>query len=185
MDETLYETPLTDLKVTIDEVLTIIPSFPTPQEPLFLSNIDQTVAFPVETAYFYRAKPCMDPMSLVGRLRDALSELLVTYYPLAGRVKFNVDEDRMEIDCNAKGVFLASATSEHSLGDLGEISFVNPGYKSFVLTPTNEVDPPIVTLQVYLLYLLSILFCRHVDKICIIFIFNNVVVTTPFFILKI
>jgi hypothetical protein len=144
-----------DLKVTVDEVVTVVPSAPTPHDPLFLSNIDQTVAFPVETVFFYEAKPGLDPRCLVGRIRDALGDLLVPYYPLAGRVRFNADEGRLEIDCNAKGAFVVSATSALSMEELGEISFVNPGYKSFVLTPADEPDPPIVTIQVPSLLLLQ------------------------------
>lgn len=148
MAKSYDQAPLNDLKVNVDTVINVVPAQSTPSEALFLSNIDQTVAFPVETVHFYTPKPCMDPKNLVEKIRVALSELLVSYYPLAGRMRFNPEKGRLEIDCNAAGVLLAAASSELIMEDLGEIGFVNPGFRSLILHQLDVVDPPIASMQV-------------------------------------
>ncbi|KAI5069431.1 hypothetical protein GOP47_0015732 [Adiantum capillus-veneris] len=138
-----------DIKVTIDHIYSVVPAGPTPNEAFSLSNIDLTVMFPVETIYFYNAKHGkVYDRAHVDKIRGALSKLLVYYYPLAGRFKFNKDKDRMEVDCNAKGVLFVAASSMLSIKDLGEIGFVNPTFRALVLNPLALESPPIATIQV-------------------------------------
>ncbi|MCO5572863.1 hypothetical protein L7F22_026622 [Adiantum nelumboides] len=138
-----------DIKVSIDHIYNVVPAGPTPNEGLALSNIDLTVMFPVETVYFYNDNPgkAYDG-ALVEKIRGALSKLLVYYYPLTGRFKFNQDKDRMEVDCNGEGVLFVAASSKLAITDLGEIGFVNPTFRALVLNPLGLESPPIATFQV-------------------------------------
>ncbi|CAN1171657.1 Spermidine hydroxycinnamoyl transferase [Linum perenne] len=61
-------------------------------------------------------------MSLTtSRLIDSLSQTLVHFYPLAGRLGPIGEGDRFELDCNAKGAMFIEAVAETtSLDELGE-----------------------------------------------------------------
>ncbi|GFP96627.1 omega-hydroxypalmitate o-feruloyl transferase [Phtheirospermum japonicum] len=115
------------------------PSNPIPIETIFLSNIDQTVTFPVETVFFYEAPPNMAYPStsvIAGRLRKAVEEvLLIPYYFLAGRLNFNDETKRLELVCNNAGALFVSAKARFSLKDLGNLAQPNPTFHRFVHRP--------------------------------------------------
>ena len=50
-------------------------------------------------------------------MRNSLSEALVHYYPLAGRLHW-IEGGRLELDCNAMGAQLLEAYSEAKLDEL-------------------------------------------------------------------
>lgn len=130
------------------------PSNPAPKDTLYLSNIDQTVAFYVETVFFYevpevlRAAAC----DIIRRVRRAVSEvLLVSYYFMAGRLRFNLLSSRLELVCNNKGVLFAGATASLRLKELGNLSFPNPSFQHLILPAEKSrdlFDSPILSIQV-------------------------------------
>ncbi|GLJ15160.1 hypothetical protein SUGI_0247940 [Cryptomeria japonica] len=87
-------------KVTRQEAVLVAPSLPTPNDHLYLSNLDDQAGarFHIPVALFYKhsfLKEDQDPAKVI---KKALAEVLVDYYPLAGRL-------RKEFDANASLIF--------------------------------------------------------------------------------
>ncbi|CAN1171655.1 Spermidine hydroxycinnamoyl transferase [Linum perenne] len=76
----------------------------------------------IDTLYFYRRpEECMSLTT--SRLIDSLSQTLVQFYPLAGRLEPVGEGGRFELDCNAMGAMFIEAVAETtSLEKLGESS---------------------------------------------------------------
>ncbi|KAI0507808.1 hypothetical protein KFK09_013936 [Dendrobium nobile] len=146
---------LSEENVRKEEPVTLVsPRNPTPTEILYLSNIDQTVAFNVETVFFYEVPEDAqaDASSIIELVKEAVSDvLLIPYYFMAGRLRFNFDEGRLELVCNNKGVLFVGARSSLELKELGNLSFPNPSFQHLIL-PTEGfhdlADTPIFSIQV-------------------------------------
>ncbi|CAK9170680.1 unnamed protein product [Ilex paraguariensis] len=118
------------------------PAEPTWNGVLSLSEWDQIgIITHVPTIYFYR--PSQDWYTSGGTmikvLRDSLSQTLVHFYPLAGRLHW-IDGGRLELACNAMGVQLIEAVSEAKLDDLGDFS---PSPEFDYLIPSIDYTTPI------------------------------------------
>eukprot|EP01018_Ginkgo_biloba_P018311 Gb_35737 [translate_table: standard] len=138
----------TDIKVE-KPIIKLLPSKPTPAGTLFLSNIDLTVLFPVETIYFFQ--PTTNTDDVVDRLRDSLSDVLVPYHFMAGRLQFNAQDGRLELNCNRMGGLFAGASSDLTLAELGDVSAPNPSFRNLIvkLDEMKELcDTPLLTMQV-------------------------------------
>lgn len=70
----------------------------------------------------------------INRLKEYLARVLVSFYPLAGRLVRD-ESNRVEIDCNGEGVLFVVAESSTSLEEFGELI---PSKKLFQLVP--QVD---------------------------------------------
>ncbi|KAJ0980683.1 hypothetical protein J5N97_008938 [Dioscorea zingiberensis] len=144
--------PLRDQDIIKQEPVTLFsPTNPTPTQTVYLSNIDQTVAFPVETVFFFQAlKSSTD--DIIEKVKRAVSEsFLIPYYFMAGRLSFNEHTKRLELVCNNKGVFFVGATSKLSLMDLGDVSLPHPSFHHLILRPHAPIslsDTPLFTIQV-------------------------------------
>ncbi|ONK77370.1 uncharacterized protein A4U43_C02F5820 [Asparagus officinalis] len=146
---------LTSQDVVKEVPVTLVsPVHPTPTEVVFLSNIDQTVAFPVETIFFYEA-PHGDATitsDITERVRRSVSDvLLIHYYFMAGRLNLNVKTKRLELVCNNAGVLYVGAKSNLSLKELGNLSLPNPSFQHLILRTDSFkslADTPIFTIQV-------------------------------------
>ena len=98
-----------------------------PRERLWNSNLDLVVPrFHTPSVYFYRR-----PEAAAGaegsffdaeRMRRALADALVPFYPMAGRLAR--DEDgRVEIDCNGEGVLFVEADApDAAVDDYGDFA---------------------------------------------------------------
>ena len=99
------------------------PARETPRQRLWNSNLDLVVPrFHTPSVYFYRRDgPVPDAEGFFDgeRMRRALAEALVPFYPMAGRLAR--DEDgRVEIDCNGEGVLFVEADApDVSVDDYG------------------------------------------------------------------
>nr|KYP36402.1 Anthranilate N-benzoyltransferase protein 1 [Cajanus cajan] len=123
--------------ITIVASYNVTPNQPTPKEPLWLSDSDLVAPLShVPTIYIYKAK---HNNTIIERLRDSLSKILVFYYPVAGRLMLT-ESGRMEVDCNAKGVTLLEAETTNTLGDYGDFS---PSQSTKKLVPTVDYTQPI------------------------------------------
>ncbi|PON84326.1 Transferase [Trema orientale] len=76
----------------------------------------------VPTISFYRATPqkwlTQNNTTLSNILRQSLSRALVTFFPLAGRLRWSsIDTNHLELDCNAKGAEFIEAESKSRLDD--------------------------------------------------------------------
>jgi omega-hydroxypalmitate O-feruloyl transferase len=104
-----------DLLVRKGQLLTpISPKNPNPVETIYISNIDQQLAFPVETLYFFKENKDVNnnTLDIADIVKKALSEkLLVQYYLLAGRINFNLLQQRLELVCNNVGILFVGASS--------------------------------------------------------------------------
>ncbi|KAF9614745.1 hypothetical protein IFM89_020578 [Coptis chinensis] len=110
---------LTDTDIEKGEQLTLVsPKNPTPVERIFLSNIDQTLPFPVATVSFFETPPAKktSTLDIAERVKKSVSEvLLIPYYFMAGRLNFDIKTTRLELVCNNAGVFFSPSiyTSFH------------------------------------------------------------------------
>lgn len=97
------------------------PAEETPRRSLWNSNVDLVVPrMHTPSVYFYRpsgAANFFDPQVM----KEALSKVLVPFYPMAGRLRR--DEDgRIEIDCNAEGVLFVEADTGSVIDDFGDFA---------------------------------------------------------------
>lgn len=104
------------------------PARETPRQRVWNSNLDLVVPrFHTPSVYFYRrpeAGPDAAPEVFFDaeRMRQALAEALVPFYPMAGRLAR--DEDgRVEIDCNGEGVLFVEADApDATIADYGDFA---------------------------------------------------------------
>ncbi|KAL4386118.1 hypothetical protein GQ457_09G013230 [Hibiscus cannabinus] len=122
------------MEVTIKGSTIVRPAQNTPKRSLWNSNLDILTRYHVPTVYYYKPNGCCDFFD-TGRLKESLSQILVPFYPIAGRLGYD-ENGRLEISCNAQGVlFVEAETSsvmDHLIGDFSDSSQV------FRLVP--EVD---------------------------------------------
>lgn len=151
---------------------------PTPTETIFLSNIDQTVSFPVETVFFYEYEGTATA-GVAETVKSAVENvLLVPCYFMAGRLNFNEESKRLELLCNNAGVLFVTAKSRLSLEDLGDLSHPNPTFHRFVHRPglyNTLPETAIFTLQAThssLLFSPSHLIRQLIDMIMLSNIYN-------------
>lgn len=149
--------PLSSLPVKLGEIKTILPSKPTDLSPLYLSQIDQCVAYIVDTVYFFpvheQCKYATAPASresVTPKLRQALSDILVPYHFMAGRLCLG-KQGSLEIDCNREGASFAEAWCDLTMAELGDVTYPNPGFRSLVLQAPDSArmtDTPLLMMQV-------------------------------------
>ena len=106
------------------------PAGETPRQRLWNSNLDLVVPrFHTPSVYFYQREGAAAGKEGDGgryfdaeRMRRALAEALVPFYPMAGRLAR--DEDgRVEIDCNAEGVLFVEADApDAAVDDFGDFA---------------------------------------------------------------
>ncbi|PPR87146.1 hypothetical protein GOBAR_AA33544 [Gossypium barbadense] len=114
------------------------------------------------TIYYYKPNGSSDFFD-TGRLKEALSKILVPFYPIAGRLGYD-ENGRLEIICNAEGVLFVEAETtsvmehligfQHTLGDgTAALHFISswvntsrglsPTIAPFIdRTPIRARDPP-------------------------------------------
>ncbi|RWW35686.1 hypothetical protein BHE74_00059352 [Ensete ventricosum] len=92
----------------------VAPAAPTPPDTLPLSFMDKTPGSVglVDSIHVFRHG--RQPAKIV---REALSEALVFYYPVAGRFATS-DQDELEVACTADGVYFIDASASCSLEDV-------------------------------------------------------------------
>ncbi|MED6153103.1 hypothetical protein PIB30_098352 [Stylosanthes scabra] len=127
---------------------TVTPKEETPKGFLWLSDNDQLWRWS-HTPLLYIYKPNhnnVDVHVLVETMRGSLGQILVHYYPLAGRLSWTKG-CRLELDCNAKGAVLLEAESTKSAVELGDFSPNNESVKELI--PTVDYSRPIEELPLF------------------------------------
>ncbi|WOH01139.1 hypothetical protein DCAR_0520520 [Daucus carota subsp. sativus] len=107
------------IKITVRNSSLVYPSKPTPLKKLWNSNLDLVVGkihFP--TVYFYKPNGACNFFDS-EILRQSLSNVLVSFFPMAGRLSKN-EKGRVEIDCNAQGALFVEAEADSSVDDFGD-----------------------------------------------------------------
>ncbi|PWA39281.1 Chloramphenicol acetyltransferase-like domain-containing protein [Artemisia annua] len=124
------------MKLTLKESSLIKPSKPTPSHHLWNSNLDLVVGrIHILTVYFYRPNGSSNFFD-THVLKHALGEVLVSFFPMAGRLGKDGD-GRVEIVCNGEGVLFVEAESDCCIDDFGEIT---PSLELRKLAPTVDYD---------------------------------------------
>ncbi|OWM86163.1 hypothetical protein CDL15_Pgr010987 [Punica granatum] len=137
-----------DLKVTVHDTSVVLPAQPTPRRSMFLSNIDQVLNFDVQTIHFFGPHPDHPPDAVVRKLRDALSQILVHYDFLAGRLVVDpAGSGRLVFDCNSAGIGFVVASSEYNLDDVGDLVYPNPAFEQLVTKVICPDDKPLGIFQ--------------------------------------
>lgn len=90
----------------------------------FLSNLDQNIAVIVRTIYCFKSEERGNE-DAVQVIKDALSKVLVHYYPLAGRLTIS-PEMKLIVDCTGEGAVFVEAEADCKLEDLGDITRPDP-----------------------------------------------------------
>ncbi|KAK9741375.1 hypothetical protein RND81_03G101100 [Saponaria officinalis] len=116
------------MSIQIIQSTMVRPSEKTPKKSLWLSKIDMILRTPYShtgAVLIYKLennKNNTHPSSSIyfdaNILIEALSQTLVPFYPMAGRLKINGDQ--YEIDCNGEGALFVEAESNHVLEDFGD-----------------------------------------------------------------
>ncbi|RZC71190.1 hypothetical protein C5167_034648 [Papaver somniferum] len=109
------------MKISIKESTMVRPAEETPQRSLWNANVDLVVPrMHTPSVYFYRPNGSSNFFDC-SVLKEALSKVLVPFYPMGGRLKR--DEDgRIEIDCNGAGVLLVEAETTSVIDDFGDFA---------------------------------------------------------------
>ncbi|KAE9600796.1 hypothetical protein Lal_00011280 [Lupinus albus] len=134
--------------VSIKSSYNVIPNEPTPKGPFWLSDNDQMVRWGhTSFIYIYKEQPNLNAIEI---LKDSLSKILVPYYPIAGRLRY-VENGRLELDCNTKGVKLVEADNTKTLAEYGDFSPNNETFKELI--PMVDYTQPIEELPLMLVQL--------------------------------
>lgn len=126
------------------------PAFQTYEGIYFLSNLDQPLAYIIETVYCFRGEASQSTGEV---LKEALAKVLVYYYPLAGTLMRGSD-GKLVVRCPGEGVVFVEAIAEHEMEVLGDITMPDPvKLKKLVHTFPETMDIvqlPLLTVQVRL-----------------------------------
>ncbi|KAE8670726.1 Shikimate O-hydroxycinnamoyltransferase [Hibiscus syriacus] len=105
------------MEITIKASTIVRPAEETPQKSLWNSNLDVVMTrYHIPTIYYYKPNGSSDFFD-TGKLKEALSKILVPFYPFAGRLGFDENE-RLEILCNGEGVLFVEAETSSVMDDL-------------------------------------------------------------------
>ncbi|KAM5582381.1 shikimate O-hydroxycinnamoyltransferase [Rosa sericea] len=111
------------VNVSVRESTVLKPAVETPRQSLWMSNLDMiSPNAHTPTVYIYKPKDGADSFFDPRVLKDALSKVLVSFYPLAGRLRQNNEDKnaRIEINCNAEGVLFVVADSSSCADDFAD-----------------------------------------------------------------
>lgn len=141
------------MKINVKENTIVKPSKETPKHTLRSSNLDLLVpSIYVQTIYFYKpngSKKFFD----THLLKEALSNCLVVFYPVAGRLRRRDGGSKssgFDVDCNGEGVLFVAADYDGAIDDFGDFS---PCLELQQLIPTighfdESFSSPLLLLQV-------------------------------------
>ncbi|XP_054798768.1 omega-hydroxypalmitate O-feruloyl transferase [Prosopis cineraria] len=113
------------LSVKLNEPVLVTPAEKTPKGMYFLSNLDQNIAVTVRTIYCFKS-PEKGNDKAGEVIKNALKEVLVHYYPLAGRLNIST-EGKLIVDCTGEGALFVEAEANLAMEEIGDITKSEPG----------------------------------------------------------
>ncbi|MED6133057.1 hypothetical protein PIB30_024736 [Stylosanthes scabra] len=126
----------------------VTPKEETPKGLFCLTESDQINRWShITTIYVYKNNNNVNVNELVQRMRDSLSQILVHYYPLSGRLNWTKC-GRLQMDCNAKGAILIQAESKKTMAEYGDFSPNDDAIKELI--PKLDISQPIEELPLFL-----------------------------------
>ncbi|KAK1294438.1 Omega-hydroxypalmitate O-feruloyl transferase [Acorus calamus] len=137
-------------KITIKSTSLVHPPPMLERRSMFLSNIDQLFNFDIEIVHFFSAVDSFPLFAVCDVVERALQQLLIPYNFLAGRLRLDPINGRLEVDCNGAGAGFVVASSERTLEEVGDLTYPNPAFKYLVPTrsSTGLEDWPLMAIQV-------------------------------------
>ncbi|KAJ6421874.1 hypothetical protein OIU84_026909 [Salix udensis] len=154
--ETHHHAPL--LLERKDTVVLVKPAKPTPSKILSFSTIDNdpNLEFVCHSVYVYKTNSGSSDngsadhdiaSKLNGKadpacvIKDAISKVLVHYYPLAGKLKRDSRDGKLYINCNGEGVPFLEATANCKLSSLKYLDGIDvETAKEFVFDFPSKTD---------------------------------------------
>ncbi|TYG67200.1 hypothetical protein ES288_D05G059300v1 [Gossypium darwinii] len=113
-----------DMEITIKESSMVYPAEETPKHRLWSSNLELLMTLHhVPTVYFFRPNGSSNFFD-TRVLKEALSKVLVPFYPMAGRLGRD-ENGRIEIVCNGKGALFLEAETDYVIDDLIGNTMIN------------------------------------------------------------
>ncbi|KAK7350718.1 hypothetical protein VNO77_09619 [Canavalia gladiata] len=116
----------------------------------FLSNLDQNIAVPVRTVYCFKCD-CRGNEDAAGVIKDALSKILVPYYPMAGRLGIS-SEGKLIVQNTGEGAVFVEAEANCNIEDIGNLTHPDPHTLSKLVydhpASPNILQMPLITVQV-------------------------------------
>ncbi|KAJ8772421.1 hypothetical protein K2173_027598 [Erythroxylum novogranatense] len=112
------------LTVKQEEPTLVAPAEETEKGLYFLSNLDQNIAVIVRTIYCFKADDRGNE-DAVDVIKNALSKVLVHYYPLAGRLTIST-EGKLIVDCTGEGAVFVEAEADCTIEQLGDLTKPDP-----------------------------------------------------------
>ena len=105
----------------VGEPTIVQPFKKTPKGLYFLSNLDQNIAVSVRTIYCFMSKEEKGNEFAPKVLKDALSKVLVHYYPLAGRLTIS-PQGKLIINCDGEtdGAVFVEAEADCDMDEIGD-----------------------------------------------------------------
>ncbi|KAJ6731709.1 TRICHOTHECENE 3-O-ACETYLTRANSFERASE [Salix purpurea] len=108
------------MKITIKESSMVTPIQDTPNRRLEVTNLDLFHAkYHVPVLILYRPNGSANFFE-VEVLKEALSKVLVSFYPVAGRLARDAN-GRVEINCNGEGVLFVEAETDSAMDDFVDL----------------------------------------------------------------
>ncbi|PON89338.1 Transferase [Trema orientale] len=107
------------MMIKLKETTMVKPAEKSPPRRLWMSILDMmNNPNHVPLIYLYRSSGVSNFFD-TNVLKQALSKVLVTFYPLAGRFRLD-GGGRIEIDCNDEGVLFVAAETSSVIDDFGD-----------------------------------------------------------------
>ncbi|XVF35581.1 hypothetical protein REPUB_Repub18cG0158300 [Reevesia pubescens] len=137
------------MEIKVKRSMMVQPAEDTPKHRLWLSNLElaRIINHHVPLVYFYKSNGSSNFFK-IRLLKDALSNILVPFYTLAGR--FGTDKNgRLEIICNANGVLFVETEATAAIDDLGDFA---PSSQLRQLVPTVDYSRNISSYPLIMLH---------------------------------
>ncbi|CAK9181465.1 unnamed protein product [Ilex paraguariensis] len=104
---------------------TLVPPAEETEKGLYLlSNLDQNIAVIVRTIYCFKSEEKGNEKA-VEVIKEALSKVLVHYYPLAGRLTIS-SEGKLIVDCSGEGAVFVEAEANCRMEEIGDNTKPDP-----------------------------------------------------------
>ncbi|KAG0627527.1 hypothetical protein M758_2G208400 [Ceratodon purpureus] len=147
------EMPFEKLEIKVKEPTLVFPAEPTRKHAYFLTNLDQNIAVSMRTVYIFNAQEDKKNEDPVAVIKEALSKLLVHFYPMCGRLGISED-GKLQVECEDQGALFVEATADNCIAELGELSSPAPFMRQLVHDVANaknilEVPPLIVQVTTF------------------------------------
>ncbi|GLJ42497.1 hypothetical protein SUGI_0880890 [Cryptomeria japonica] len=131
-----------ELKVKSFEPVMVAPSLPSPKTILPLSSIDNLPLlrgniFNSLLVYNAHHSISADPAKII---REALSKVLVYYFPFAGRLR-SKENGEVEVECTGEGAVFVEAMADNSLSELGDFDDGNPSFQQLLFSLPLSTTP--------------------------------------------